>query len=63
MNDFEDAFREAQDAETLGHFQNLTKIVKSWSDEERERYAETNPIRIWMVAGPSEDHAIAISAN
>lgn len=63
MEDFEDAFREIQDKETLSHFENLSKISRAMTDEQRARYGETNPIRIMFVAGISEEYAIAYSAN
>ena len=63
MDEFEEAFHAAQDSEQAAHFDNLSKIAQAMSEAEKTRYGQTNPIRIWMVAGPSEDMAIAISAN
>ena len=44
-------------------FVNLAKAAQSMSPDETEAYKARNPIAIWTVAGPSQDHAIAISLN
>jgi len=58
-----DEFEEIATGLVSEAFNDLTKIVDAMTDAEMQAYAERNPIRIWMVAGPSEEHSIAISAN
>lgn len=58
-----DEFRDIETAHTNEEFERLSKFVAAQTDDWRERYATTFPIRIWMVAGMSEEHSFAISVN
>lgn len=58
-----DEFDKIAAQHTTEAFQNLTKAVKSMTPEQEREYANKFPVAIWMVAGPSKDHAIAISVN
>lgn len=58
-----DDFDAISDNLTTGHFEELAKIVASWTEQQRTEYADRFSPAIWMQAGPSEDMSFLISAN